>query len=172
MGAWLKYYHPYSWYAGVLRSEHGANHAADRREHVADAARAGCNIFIPHVNGYANYAHVKGCDVLAMPVDWRKENADVDFIWEGLINLEGIGMTTALAIQEERENNGPFVEPVGRKEDAGYDDSKSLRKRMPQRVVNTRAYDTLMRYGAIGQNVAGLENTILEYIDMLRRKAS
>jgi len=89
---YLKIHYPMSFYLSLLQSE---SEKDKRRVYIGAAYQAGIKVLIPHVNGEANYSK------LVLPSG--------EYLQEGLINIEGIGLKSAERIQAERVANGPYL---------------------------------------------------------------
>lgn len=113
---WLKTYYPLEFFYALLKNE---GDEYKRSIYKSEAVKSGVVIFIPHVNGTANYSirDIKGEKV----------------VQEGLIEIKGIGMKTA----NEIVKYGPY------KNEAEYI------AKTPNRLSGGKIYEELKRLGAL-----------------------
>jgi DNA polymerase-3 subunit alpha len=109
----------------------------DRFKHILEAVKAGIIIFLPHVNYTAD-------DSLRV-VDNEK------VIQEGLCSHKGIGLKTALVVENERKANGPYKT---------LDDFK---ERMVGKGIGPKTIDFLAEQGALEFNKKRYINRVVKY---------
>lgn len=88
-----------------------------------EAVASGNLIFLAHVNGTANYS--------------LKEIEGEVVIQRGLTTIKGIGEKVAMAIEEERLKNGPYL------------NTADIEERLPGRILNNRVFTILKEAGAL-----------------------
>jgi DNA polymerase III subunit alpha len=115
--AWLKYYYPAAYMAAAMTLDAGNT---DQLQVLVDDARIqGITVLPPCVNDSVH----------------RFKPVDAKRIRYGLGGLKGSGENAAIAIAEERTNNGPFL------------DLLDFCTRVDKRTVNRRAVEALIRSG-------------------------